>query len=116
MLAYQRPHPKLSISGLTVFELLDGLYRNGDQLAIREFHSFLLPSYEVIRPTAQIEDKTAENNAALAKARKSIGVVDTFIAATAIIQNLTLVNANKRHFSRLNAEGFSLGIENWREQ
>jgi len=69
----------------------------------------------VIRPDAQIEDKAAEINAQLAKAGKTIGVVDTFIAATAIIHNLALVNANTKHFPRIQTAGFPLTSNNWRD-
>ena len=100
---------------MTVYELLDGLYRKEDRTAIMEFHTFLLPSYEVIRSNAQIEDKAAEINAVLARSGKIIGVIDTFIAASAIVEKLTLVNANSKHFSRIQEAGFPIVLKNWRE-
>jgi predicted nucleic acid-binding protein len=93
LLAYRQHHPKLTISGLTVFELLEGLYRGGDPQAVGDFHQNLLPRYEVIHPDAQIEDKAAEIRAKLRLAGQSIDVPDTLIAATAIIHGLTLCPA-----------------------
>lgn len=107
--------PKLTISGITVFELLEGLYRGGDAKAIAEFHTKLLPKYEVIQPSTEIEDKAAEIHANLRLARQSIDVPDTLIAATAIVHGLTLANANTRHFPRVVAAGFPLTIANWRD-
>lgn len=115
LLAYLKHHPKLTVSGLTVFELLEGLYRGGDPQAIADFHQNVLPRYEVIHPDAQIEDKAAEIHAKLRLAGQSIDVPDTLIAATAIIHGLTLVNANTRHFPRVVAAGFPLQLENWRD-
>jgi tRNA(fMet)-specific endonuclease VapC len=113
---YELRYPRLTISGITVFELLEGLYRGGDLKVISEFHSKLLPRYEVIQPTAEIEDKAAEIHARLRLAGQSIDVPDTFIAATAIVHDFTLVNANTRHFPRVMDAGFPLKLENWRER
>lgn len=115
LLAYRQHHQKLTISGLTVFELLEGLYRGGDPQAIADFHQNVLPSYEVIHPDTQIEDKAAEIHAKLRLSGQAIDVPDTLIAATAIIHGLTLVNANTRHFPRVVTAGFPLRIENWRD-
>jgi tRNA(fMet)-specific endonuclease VapC len=112
---YELQFPKLTISGVTVFELLEGLYRGGAAKAITEFHTKLLPGYEVIQPTTEIEDKAAEIHAKLRLAGQSIDVPDTLIAATAIVHGLTLVNANTRHFPRVAAAGFTLQLENWRD-
>ena len=40
---------------------------------------------------------------------------DTFIAASAIVEKLTLVNANSKHFSRIQEAGFPIVLKNWRE-
>lgn len=112
---YEQQFPVLTISGMTVFELIEGLHRGGDPSAVENFHRYLLPRYEVIHPDAQIEDKAAEIHAALRKSGKGIDVPDTFIAATAIVRGLTLVNANTRHFPRVVAAGFPLNLENWRD-
>jgi tRNA(fMet)-specific endonuclease VapC len=66
-------------------------------------------------PTSKSFTPTTRSYAALAKARLSIGVVDTLIAATAISQRLILINGNTKHFSGVQAAGFPLTLENWRE-
>ena len=115
LVAYEQQFPQLTISGMTVFELIEGLYRGGDHAAIANFHRQLLPQYEVIHPDAQIEDKAAEIHAKLRQTGRGIDVPDTFIAATAIVHGLTLVNANTRHFPRVAAAGFPLKLQNWRD-
>lgn len=114
-MAYKEHHQILTISGMTVFELLDGFYRRADQTAVAHFHKNLLPTYEVIRTDPQIEDKAAEINGRLVRAGMRIGIVDAFVAATAISHGLTLVNANTKHFQRVVDLGFPLTLTNWRE-
>jgi tRNA(fMet)-specific endonuclease VapC len=115
LVQYQAHHPKLTVSAFTVFEHLDGLNRQGKQTEAAEFMTRVLPSLEVIYPDQEIYALAAAIHAALAVAGKTIGVPDTFIAATAIIQKLPLVNANTKHFPRVQAAGFSVALENWRE-
>ncbi len=112
---YEQNFHQLTISGITVFELLEGLYRGGDANAAAAFRANLLPGYEVIQPDPEIEDKAAEIHAKLRLSGQAIDVPDTFIAATAIIHGLTLVNANTRHFPRVQAAGFPITLENWRD-
>jgi tRNA(fMet)-specific endonuclease VapC len=64
----------------------------------------------VIYPDEATFALSAKINAALAVTGKTIGVPDTFIAATAITRNLTLVNANTKHFSRIQTVGFPITL------
>lgn len=82
LLAYKADYPKLTLSAFTIFEHLDGLYRDAQLTAVQEFSFKVLPDFEVIYPDHDILALGAEINAALAKSRQSIGVVDTLIAAT----------------------------------
>lgn len=114
-LALYRAHqPFPTISGLTVFELLDGYYREERPNTAQAFRAQLRSDFDVIYPDEAIILLAAEINAALAKGQ-TIGVADTLIAATAITQNITLVTSNDDHFARVLAAGFPLSVENWRE-
>ncbi len=115
LLQYQAHHIRLTISGFTVFEHLDGLHRQGQHSEVAEFQESVLPTLEVIYPDETIFALAAQINAVLALTGKTIGVPDTFIAATAITQQLPLVNANTKHFSRIQAAGFPISLENWRD-
>jgi len=113
--AYEQHFPKITISGITVFELLEGMYRNHHADEIAQFIEKFLPNYDVIQPTIEIEAKAAEIHARLRQTGQTIDAPDTLIAATAIVHDLPLVNANTRYFPRVTIAGFPLRLENWRD-
>ncbi len=113
-LQYQGAHPRLTVSSFTVFEHLDGLYRQRRESEAAEFLANVVPTLEVIYPDPTINDLASKIHARLMTAGKIIGIGDIFIAATAITAKCTLVNANTKHFQRIIDVGFSLPIENWR--
>jgi tRNA(fMet)-specific endonuclease VapC len=115
LLQYQAHHPKLTVSAFTGFEHLDGLHRQGKKAQANEFRAKVLPSLEVIYPDEATYALAAEIHAALPGTGKTIGLADTFIAATAITQKLALVNANTKHFSRIHVAGFPIILQNWRD-
>lgn len=112
--AYRAHDPLRTISAFTVFELLDGFYRDGRPDAAREFGVQLSTDFDVIYPDEAIVTLGAEIHAALAKGQ-TIGVVGSMITATAISHRLTLVTSNVGHFARVQAAGFPFSLENWRE-
>lgn len=114
LVQYQSQFSELTISAFTVFEHLDGLHRQERLTEVGEFLVKVLPSLEVIYPDEPTFALAAKIYAALAVSGTSIGIADTFIAASAIERKLTLVNANTRHFQRVIDAGFSLQIGNWR--
>lgn len=115
LVKYQAQHPRLTVSAFTAFEYLDGLYRQGRQHEANDFRTRILPTLEVIYADESVYALAAEIHAALAVSGEAIGVVDTFIAATAIANELPLVNANPKHFSRVQTAGFSIDLQNWRD-
>lgn len=112
---YLSRYAQLTLSGLTVVEVVDGLKRKGQDKAISQFLSHTLPQFEVIYPDQPIMALAGEINATLALAGRSIGVVDCLIAATAITHELVLVNANTKHFPRIVIAGYPLTLENLRD-
>jgi len=114
-IAYRDEYPKLTISAYTVFEALEGIYRDAIPGADEEFITKVLPGFEIVYPDQKVLALGAKINATLAVGRQSIGIVDALIAATAIHHDLTLVMANTRHFPRVIAAGFPLTLTNWRE-
>jgi tRNA(fMet)-specific endonuclease VapC len=112
---YLDQHSKLAVSALTVFEVRDGINRRGVAGDADQFLSVTVPQREVVYPDQEIITLAAKINASLVLTRYNVGVVDTLIAATAIAKNLVLVNANTRHFSRVQAAGFSLQLQDWRD-
>lgn len=116
VLQYRIHFPDLSVSSFTLFELLDELYRGGRPESLETFTGQTLAGLEVLYPNKQITFLAAEINAALENARQSIGIADVFIAATAISEELTLVNANTKHLARVQETGFPLRLDSWWDQ
>jgi len=115
LVAYTKVQGRLSLSALTVFEILNGLERGPNTGASERFLSTFLPQYEVIYPDQEVIVLASKIDAALETSRQSIGAVDTMIAATAIAKKLVLVNANTKHFERIKEAGYDLKTANWRD-
>ncbi|AIE83570.1 PIN domain-containing protein [Fimbriimonas ginsengisoli] len=112
---YLGEYPQFTLSALTIVEVVDGLRRKRLDAAISQFLNETLPQFEVIYPDQAVMALAGVINADLVLAGTAIGVVDCLIAATAITHNLTLVNANTKHFSRIVAAGHRLELQNWRD-
>lgn len=106
---------EITISGFTVFEYLDGLYRNGQQRKIDEFVADAREKLEVISPSHTSFDIGAQISAALAKRGLPIGPFDCSIAGIAIQHEFVLVTSNTAHFERIRDAGFALKLTDWRE-
>ena len=107
-----QPSKSLFTSSICVFELRFGSALRDD------FHTFWpkILNEIIVRITVLPlgEDEALMAGDILARLQKTgetIGVEDIFIAATAIINRITLVTANIGHYSRIK----DLKIENWIE-
>lgn len=103
--------PEVKISVITAHELWYGLFRNlqmkkTTQEAVRGF----LIDVEALPFTDDEATIAARIRVDLQKAGQPIGAYDLLIAATALVNKLTLVTSNEREFSRI----ANLSIENWR--
>jgi tRNA(fMet)-specific endonuclease VapC len=115
LVRYESHHRTLTISAWTIFEHIDGLHRKSQPVLAEAFMRTIAPTLEVIYPDQQTFLLAAKIHASLISTGQTIGIVDTFIAATALTYDLDLVTANTKHFERIRAEGFPLRIQNWRE-
>lgn len=100
------------ISELTLAELLFGVKNSSEQH--QDSNQSKYDNLEDIMenqilPIRKAFLDYATEKTKLKKAGKMIGEIDTFIAATALANNLTLVTRNIKHFQRI--EG--LVLENW---
>ena len=100
------------IPTIAYYEIVRGLKAAGKTRRLRDFHAlyskfqhlfFDRDSYEVIEKAIDIYDQLHKGC--------QIEDDDIFIAATAIVNDCTLVTANIRHFERVDA----LKLTNWRE-
>ena len=75
----------------------------------------LKSAFSILLPTFETYDLASKIYGGLDKLGLRIGVCDTFIAATAIEHSLMLVPSNTSHFQRVQAAGFDLKMQNWRQ-
>jgi len=110
--AYLDEHGRLSLSAVTVFEVVRG--RHQAQQAERAVQ-FL--AWSQTADVLAFDDRCAqiggEIAGALLRAGLTVGVADLLIAATAIANRLVLATANLGDYQRM--QRFGLVVENWRE-
>lgn len=102
----------IHICSIVYYEIVRGLMAAGKFKRLREFNN-LYQNYEKLyfdRDNFEVVEKAIEIYVQLHKG-KQIEDDDIFIAATAIVNDCTLVTANIKHFERV--EG--LKLINWRE-
>lgn len=110
---YYRAFGRYTVSAVTYAELLAGISYNPLPKYLKGL-GLLDPLLEVL-PIEREEAATAGRLVGLMKRKgMQIGILDPFIAAIAIEQNLILVTGNSAHFQVVIDLGFPLEIENWR--
>jgi tRNA(fMet)-specific endonuclease VapC len=100
------------LSVITMSEMLHGLYRATDPHVLKHRGLFLetiRTRFQIIPIDYLIAERRAHITASLAKLGQSIGSDDSWIAATCLAYDHTLVTGNIREFNRI--EG--LKIETW---
>ncbi len=107
-----RQAEEVFLSVISASELLHGVYRAIDP-AIRARRLAFVEAVLARFPVLEIDLETARAHAALwsslAQSGEMIGVHDSWIAATCIARDLTLVTGNLREFERVPG----LRVENW---
>ena len=98
----------LHISIITRYEVLKGLKFKGALAQLARFDQFC-NSNDVLPLTDAIINHAADIHADLRKRGVPIGDPDVLIAGTAIVNGLTMVTNNERHFGRV----AGLQVENW---
>ena len=103
----------LCISAITTFELIQSAARALSpfrEVEKRKVHLFLSHLIQVAfdGPCGAL---AGEINAGLLNAGMPVGVMDVFIAATALRRNIPVVTSNSRDFSRIKG----LEVIDWRE-
>jgi tRNA(fMet)-specific endonuclease VapC len=112
--AYLSQHGLLTISVLTVLEIVKGferLRRHGDtDRFLRE-----VDGMEVLTLTPEAAILAGRMYGALERTGQPIGRIDPMIAAIASSNNLELVSGNHSHYRRLAQLEFPLRLTNWRQ-
>ena len=97
------------VSVITLHELVYGAYKSqAVEKNLRMAHKMLRPLRKIVFDE-DCAEASAKIRAELARQGNPVGLMDTHIAATALVYNLTLVSNNMREFSRI----AGLRVENW---
>jgi tRNA(fMet)-specific endonuclease VapC len=108
---YLKEYGFVSISVVTYYEVLNGLYFKDAKSQLKKFEEFVALS-EVLPLTENIAKRCAQIYAELRKQGKTMGHNDMLIAGTAIENNMMLVTNNTKHFKDIPG----LEIDNWSEK
>lgn len=112
--AYEFEHGVFTTSAVSVSEIVAGLSRNGDAGVIAFVDWF--DRHQVLVLDREAGRFGGEIYARLRSAGTDIGLPDCLIAGTAMANDLTLVTGNTKHFQRVVDLGFTLRLENWRDE
>jgi tRNA(fMet)-specific endonuclease VapC len=112
-IAYRRANGVLTLSVVTVMEIVRGFQQNQ---SIRRLTDFLtaVASEEVLifdQPAAELAGRIEGE---LVRTGRPIGMADTMIAAVALTRGLELSSGNTAHFQRVQQLGYPLILVNWR--
>jgi tRNA(fMet)-specific endonuclease VapC len=112
--AYRLAMGRLSLSVVTVMEIIQGLQKVGaSPKRIQAFRTAILP--EEILPFDQgAADLAGLIAGDLDRVGRPVGRCDPMIAAVAIRNGLELVTGNTAHYQRIQQLGYSITLVNWR--
>lgn len=107
--AYLQQHGQFALSLFTRFEVVRGYREKGATAQLARFetfcaHSLLLPITEAVF------DRAADLWVAARRLGQPVGDADLLIAATALVEQRTLVTGNTAHFAWI----VGLPLANWR--
>lgn len=112
---YRQTHGSLTISVITVMEVIQGLQAVG--ASARRFQAFrsAAASEEILLFNHSCADLAGQIAGDLDRVGRPIGRCDPRIAAVAITHGLELVTGNTSHYQRLPQIGYPLTLRNWRD-
>ena len=112
--AYQAAFSELTISVVTVMEIAQGFQKMKQAEALETFLDGLKATRILVfdQPCAEMAGRIYGD---LERVGQRVGRADAMIAATALQYRLTLVTGNTEHYQRIQALGYSLKLENWRQ-
>lgn len=111
--AYLTEFEQLTISAITVTEIIKGWHKRQRDDRIEQFISEL-GAVEILYLSLDTHILIGRMLADLERIGQPIGFADTAIAAIALQNNLTLVTGNLNHYQRILDLGYSLKLNTWR--
>jgi len=113
--AYLRHHTVLTVSVVSVMEVVSGLQRMARWEQLERFLQ-ALGEMEVLALDRESAVLAGRIDGDLWRAGQRVGRADPMVAAQAIVHGLVLVTGNVRHYARVVELGYPLRIVNWREE
>jgi predicted nucleic acid-binding protein len=112
--AYRQAHGHLTLSVISVMEVIQGYQRIGASARIQAFRNAVALEEMLLfdQPTADLAGQIAGD---LDRVGRPIGRCDPMIAAVAITNGLELVTGNTAHYQRVQQLGYPLTLANWRQ-
>jgi tRNA(fMet)-specific endonuclease VapC len=111
--AYRQAHGYLTLSVVSVMEVIQGYQRVGGVRRIRAFRN-AVASEQVLIFDQAAADLAGQIAGDLDRVGRPIGRCDPMIAAVALVQGLELVTGNTSHYQRVQQLGYPLALVNWR--
>lgn len=112
-IAYRRVHGRISLSVVTVMEVIQGLQKVGGARRIQAFRA-AIASEDVLPFDQRAADLAGRIAGELDRVGRPIGRCDPMIAAIALERGLELVTGNTSHYQRIQHLGYPLTLINWR--
>ena len=111
--AYLTEFEQLTISAITVTEIVKGWQKRQREDRIQQFISDL-QAVEILYLSLDTHILVGRILADLERSGQPIGFADTAIAAIALQNNLTLVTGNLNHYQRILELGHPLKLDTWK--
>ena len=111
--AYRYVFGFYTISIMMFIEVVKGWQKRQREDRVQEFLAEIA-NVEVLPIELSIGELAGRICGDLERTGQPIGIADSIIAATAIHHDLILVTGNISHYQRIQALGYSLKLDNWR--
>ncbi len=111
--AYAAIHGRLSTSVLTLTEIARGYQKALRPSALAQA-LLVLRNFELVELDPEAAILAGKIDGDLERTGQPLGRVDPMIAAIALRHDLTLVTGNTAHYERIEALGYPLRLDNWR--
>ncbi len=111
--AYRRAHRFLTLSVISVMEVIQGYQRVGASNRIQAFRN-AIASEEILLFNQPCADLAGQITGDLDRVGRPVGRCDPMIAAIALHHGLELVTGNTAHYQRVHQIGYPLTLTNWR--
>ena len=111
--AYRLQHGFLTLSVVTVMEVIQGYQHVGGSSRIQAFRN-AIASEEILLFDQAAADLAGQIAGDLDRVGRPIGRCDPMIAAVALTHGLDLVTGNTTHYQHIQQLGYDLNLSNWR--